>query len=45
MTRSGVKSGDKSFEYEDGGEKDSKKARKKSDDGNANKNLELAFPP
>jgi hypothetical protein len=45
MSRSGVKSGDKSLEYEDGGEKDSKKACKKSDDGNANENLELAFPP
>lgn len=45
MARTGIKSGDKSLEYEDDGEKDSKKARKESDDGNAKENLELAFPP
>jgi len=45
MARTGVKSGDKSLEYEDGGEKDSKEAHKKSDDRNANENLEFVLPP
>jgi hypothetical protein len=45
MARTGVKSGDKSLKYKDGSEKDSKEARKKSDDRNANENFEFALPP
>ena len=39
VARAGVEGGDKSLEYEDGGEEDSKDARKEGNDGNANKNL------
>lgn len=39
MARASVKGGDKSFEYEDCGEEDSKDARKEGDDGDADKNL------
>jgi hypothetical protein len=39
VARTGVKKGDEGFEYEDGGEKDDKDARKEGNDGNANKKL------
>ena len=45
MARAGVKGGDKSLEYEDGGEKESKDARKEGNYGDANKNLKFALPP
>jgi hypothetical protein len=45
VARTGVKGGNKSLEYEDGGEEDSKDARKESNDGNANESLQFALPP
>jgi hypothetical protein len=45
VTWTGVKISDKSFDYENGGEKDGKEGRKKGNDGNTRKNLEFAFPP
>ncbi len=45
VARTGVKGGDESLEYEDGGEEDSQDARKEKNDGNATKDLEFAFPP
>jgi hypothetical protein len=45
VARTSVKSGDKSLEYEDGGEKEGKETRKNGNDGDTNKHLEFAFPP
>jgi hypothetical protein len=45
VTRTGVKGGDKSLEYEDGGEEDGKDARKENNDRDANKDLKFALPP
>jgi hypothetical protein len=45
VTRTGVKGGDESLEYEDGGEEDGKDARKENNDRNANKDLKFTLPP
>ena len=45
VARTGVESSDKSLEYEDGGEKESKEDGKKGNDGETRKNLEFALPP
>jgi hypothetical protein len=45
VTRTGIKRGDESLEYEDGGEEDGKDARKESNDRNTKKDLKFALPP
>jgi hypothetical protein len=45
VTRTDVKGGDESLEYEDGGKKDDKDARKENDNRNAKKDLKFAHPP
>jgi hypothetical protein len=45
VTRTGVKGGDESLEYEDDGEKDGKDARKENNDRNAEEDLKFALPP
>ena len=45
VTGTGVKGGDERLEYEDGGEKDGKNARKESNDRNAKKDFKFALPP
>lgn len=45
VARTGVKGGDESLEYEDGGEKDSKDARKEKKDRDAKEDLKFALPP
>jgi hypothetical protein len=45
MPRAGVERGDESLEYKDGGEEDSKDARKEGNDGKANESFQFAFPP
>lgn len=45
MTRTGVKGGDESLEYEDDGKKDGKDARKENNDRNAKEDLKFALPP
>jgi hypothetical protein len=45
VTRTGVKGGDESLEYEDDGEKDGKDARKENNDRDAKEDLKFALPP
>jgi len=45
VTRTGVKGGDESLEYEDGGEEDGKDARKENNDRHAKKDLKFTLPP
>jgi hypothetical protein len=45
VTRTGVKRGDESLEYEDGGEEDGKDACKENNNRDADKDLKFTLPP
>ena len=45
LTGTGVKDGDESLDYEDGGEEDGKDARKENNDRDAKKDFKFALPP